>query len=303
MKDMGNTLEENLQTKNIQIKQLSGTSKNFLVTADDKKYLLKIFPGWPIDEVKYEFEVLNFLQSNKNTSQIIPKAINYFDKINNSPALLLEYSPGEKIGDKKINQKDIEIISKSLALLHEALSNKDFGHKYRFKPFDVGFLKLFPAKNQNYLVNFLTKYKLPDNKTLENLPQTIIHDDISTDNILITSGGLKIIDTSEAHRSYRISDIATSIFELILTEDNINFELIKTFLETYNENSSKRLTSQEIELIPFLITRRCLFILGYYTSKSFNSKDYKEYIKKYERASDSLRKNMDYLITLISTYE
>ena len=113
-----------------------------------------------------------FISSHKDLSNFFPKLISFDKKF-----IVEEWINGKTL--KEANFKNLENISQSLEIKN--LLNLMWSVEYNFEVFDY----------VNHIHNRVNKENIFD---LSNVPNRINHNDLSLDNIVVTSDGLKIID-------------------------------------------------------------------------------------------------------------
>ena len=104
-------------------------------------------------------------------------------------------------------------------------------------------------------------------------------------------GDIKFIDFSDSHMAEIISDVAIAIKELIIKNKGFNSNLIKQYLDSYQEVF--RLNADEINSLPFLFRRRTVFMINYLLYKQTQNKS-TELIKRIDleiKVLKNLQKN------------
>ena len=160
---------------NVIINNLKPTKKNFL--NKNKKFSAKGYFG----DLKVKvYEVFDqnqgdlraFISSHKILSSYFPKLITYDNKY-----IVEEWIEGKTL--KEINAKNLENIPQSDQI--KMIIEKMWSVKYDKNVFD-------------YIDYIHKRVNKKNNFDLSNIPNKINHNDLSLDNILMTSEGLKIID-------------------------------------------------------------------------------------------------------------
>lgn len=244
--------------------------KNYLVgirSQNNFKYILKIYSKKDIEDLKFEIELLNHLKQNAQNIffPIVEKTFSYHER----PCILLKYVPGRTMTKNDISSKIIKSIAEKQAKMHKIfatfVSEKT---KKRFSIVDFGFTDQFMIgrNDKNYKIinneiKLLEKEAVILNKI--SFSKSIIHEDLSMENIIINKGKIIFIDFGESHYAEIISDIAIAIKELIITQKGMRTDLIKDYLNTYQCVTS--LSDSELNAISFLLRRRTVFMLAYYT--------------------------------------
>lgn len=247
-------------------------SKNYLISKDNKKYVLKVYSGSDTEEIRYEIEILNRLKAVTRGERYFPTLKKGIFYVNRRPAILLDYIYGKVLKPGDLSEDTIKKIAATQAKMHSALVNYEPVHKkFRFPILDFDFAKLFLNSCEspyNIIVQkeirALKKESLPLKKL--SLEKTIIHEDLTAENIIMNDlGEVKFIDFGESHKAEAISDIATAIKELVVGDNGVNFDFIKQYLDSYR--GVRPVTREELDLLPFLLRRRTVFMMAYWLCK------------------------------------
>jgi|SRR3989339_1586144 len=168
-------------------------SKNYLILADKKRYILKIYSSENVEEVKYELEILHKLCSDNKFKKYFPTVKEGIFYINKKPSIILEYFQGRTLSTKDINLSTVGRIATIQAQMHRFMSDYAPVHKkFRFLIFDFTFINFFQNKGGT-LVNNIVKKEIyfleQESKRVKNfnLRKTIIHEDLNEDNIIINN--------------------------------------------------------------------------------------------------------------------
>ncbi len=271
-------------------------SKNYLVSVNKRnkfKYILKIYPESTGEDVEYEMEILNKLDSafSKKYFPVVIKKCFYIEK---NPSILLNYISGRILSKKDISLYLVKKIAKKQARMHCSLANFTPKHKKnRFSIFDFSFFNLYVNNNNPHFkiiqneVGALKK----ESKLFKNIDFTksIIHEDLSAENIILSKNNdINFIDFGESHKSEIISDIAITIKEIIISNKGVDFNLIRGYLNSYQKII--RLNKDEIMTLPFLLKRQTVFMLSYLLNK--------QEINKTTELKKKIAKETKILITL-----
>lgn len=284
-------------------------SKNYLISDKDKsRYILKVYSESNNEEILYEIEILNKLDSifSRKYFPVVIKGIFY---INKKPSILLKFIPGHILSKKDISSHVIKTIAKKQAEMHRFLIDFEPKHKKnRFSIFDFSFLNLY-VNNKNTYYNILQdeiKCLEQESKILKKLSYTksIIHEDLNAENIILSKNGhINFIDFGESHRAEIISDIAISIKENIIRNKGIDFSLIQDYLNSYQKIFC--LNKDEISALLFLLKRRTIFMMAYLLNKQEMNKsiEIKKKIAVEAKILKTLQKNSDLIKIFIKEYK
>jgi len=262
----------------------SGTeAQTFLIKTGKSSFILKISPLKKLDEIKYENEILKRL--NEVSKNFITLKSNVF-LLGNNVAVLYKYFNGKSLSKQSLTSDKIVQIAQMQAEMHKKL--KDFHpnskERKRFSIFDLTFIEIFQSdyseEVKNLILeaeNILREKLLPYNK--HPLPESIIHEDLEMVNILEHKNGkLLFIDFGESHKAQIISDISTTLKEIIANPMGLRNELFNVYLKEYQKNNPI-LDQTQLDMIPWLVLRRTLFMFTYLLNKGskLNSSENKNY--------------------------
>lgn len=284
-------------------------NKNYLLKADGRKYILKIYSLKNVEEVEYELEIIKKLRSISRFNNFPTTKSDIFN-INGKPMVLFYYIEGKTLCTRDVNFSTIEKIAKIQAQMHKNLLNFFPVHKkFRFPIFDFSFVDYFknilPSTNDAFLlseINILRKeaYRFAGIK----FRKTIIHEDLNLDNIVRNKNKqLVFIDFGDSHRAEIISDIATATKELIINVKGLDFTLVKKYLDSYQKILT--LAKKDLEILPFLWRRRTIFMVTYLTHKQEKGANSAKLTKKILREINTLqklRKNEQKINNFIKNY-
>ncbi len=95
----------------------------------------------------------------------------------------------------------------------------------------------------------------------EDLPKTVIHNDIRCENVLFAGDKLvALLDFAHSVYGPRVQDLATALSNLVSTTDNTMFvESSREFVTSYNNNDGVHLTTLEGESLPILVEARIVW--------------------------------------------
>jgi len=282
-------------------------SRNYLISLNSKdnlRYVLKICSN--DNDVRYEMEVLNRLSKN-NKPAFTPFVQEGIFFINKKPSFLLRYMSGTILTKNKISLSTIRKIAIRQAKLHHSLFNfSPKSKKERFSVFDFKFLLFFCKDNNNlYYKNILDEINIIKKEsklfTKIDFKKTIIHEDLTPENILIgKNGNINFIDFGESHYAEIISDIAIAIKEIIIGNKGVDLLLIKNYLNSYQEIIT--INKKEIDTLFFMIKRRTIFMAAYYLGRYEKDKNFKKKMMNEFRILRILKEKESIIRDFISKY-
>ena len=226
---------------------------NYHVQTTTKAFVLRIYLERDQDEIDYELSVLSELKDFPFVPHIASSQVT----IKGKPAVFFTYIPGKLLGDMPIKDEHITTIMQHLRAIHEKLATFiPAGKKIRFAIDDLSFLD-WPCDEKYAAMIEQEKTYLREKNVPTDLPLSVIHEDISPQNIIV-GDDVYFIDFDDAHRAPIISDVATAIKGLIIDLEGVQFEKIHVLLKAYGT-----LSKEELALIYYLVKRRTMFMLLY----------------------------------------
>lgn len=280
--------------------------KNYSIcfnSKDNLKYFLKIYSN--NNDVKYEVEILNKLSTS--IKQIFFPLIEHdIFLIKDKPSVLFKYIKGTALTKNKISISLIKEIANKQALIHLSLTNfRPKSKKVRFSVFDFSFLSFFCKDNTNlYHKKILEEIKIAKKESKlfsgVDFKKTIIHEDLTPENILITRKGINFIDFSESHYAESMSDIAIAIKEIIISNGGVDLSLIKNYLNSYQKIIT--INKKEVGALFFMIKRRTLFMASYYLGRYEADKSFKKKMTNEFRILNILKDKEFIIRDFISKY-
>ena len=167
--------KEEITVKGLKIVNLKPVKKKFLnknskfsAKGYTKNFKVKIYEVFDKDQVKLRLSV----SKNKKLSKYFPKLITY-----NNKYIVEKWVDGQTLSEKNPNKMELILLSRKLKKIIKIM----WSIKYNKVVFD-------------YINHIHKRIKKPIKFDLKNVPIKVNHNDLSLDNIIITSKGLKIID-------------------------------------------------------------------------------------------------------------
>lgn len=289
-----------IEIKELKFINMGILNSNFLLSTENKKYVLRIFEAnRTLEEEEQEIELLEKISDIIPVPKILKNKKNeWITEYNNKKIAIFDYIDGEILESKNINQAIMREIAWYLGKLHkfsENLSLKNFNRKTRIDlDFYLDEIKKsgidFEAKERIFsLAEELKKINF------EALPKGIIHSDIFPDNVLIKNNHINgIIDFNEAYYAPFIYDLAIVINFWIRDKKYLSFQkendMIRDFLNNYSRH--RKIEKEEVKLLNMACKKMALAFI--------TLRIYKERIEKsFETALDIEEKSYLPLMNLL----
>lgn len=212
-----------------------------LSTHEQGKILLKISNAKDDNSLREEMKILELLhQKNFELAPypLLTKNEDTIYSLNVLSGVIYPFYPSEK---KNISTQTISDLALSLAKLNSVQVQEDDLRPFKKVGYDA--LKIIDyVHSQNALPDFVSFYKKYFSSSLEkiilnpNSSMGICHGDLYFDNALFYQGKLsKILDFEQAGFGEQILDMGISISGSCLEYNQINSQLVKTYIEHYQE--------------------------------------------------------------------
>jgi len=218
---------------------------NYLIETKKKKFVLKIANNHQFKHLKKEFTILNLLKQD-----LAPKVYIYDDskKIISKNYFVEEFIKGNI--PNKIDNNFLILMAKWLKKLH---SKKQKAHKYillnAVKPYYKNFKKYNFAIDKelaDYLENLfkkaLTFLKENNNIFSDCKKFSLIHRDLSKDNILLLNNKIKVLDWEFAGYGLPEYDLVYFIDSYKLNKQQRNL-FLKTYRYSNSETAQRKLNA------------------------------------------------------------
>jgi thiamine kinase-like enzyme len=260
-----------IRIQSVQAIKSGETHYNYLLIINGRKFLLRLTSvrkdsrgknSWGAARINVEFDGIKSIEK----LGIAPK-VYYKDtscRVLSKPFVISDYVPGEPVtrmtekdlkslalllaelhrihNVKRMTEKDLKSLAFLLAELHRihnvnGLRNepvKDYNREYIKKRVDRITDTGFKYVNSHFKADLMEAYKKIKHIRLKRQKLSVIHGDISKDNLLRTENGLKLIDWESVRLSEPQFEIATALERL-----NLNGQKRKLFLSEYLKHSEK----------------------------------------------------------------
>tara|TARA_Y100001936_G_scaffold94253_2_gene92771 strand:+ start:1101 stop:2132 length:1032 start_codon:yes stop_codon:yes gene_type:complete len=233
---------------------------NYLVTTSNGKYILTLFEKLSSDELPYYLNLMIHLSKHNIPcpTPITDSRNNLFGDLNNKPASLVTYLPGNQIEDP--TPKQCAYVGELLASIHiSTLSFKEKMNNTRgpmWREAIVPILKpLLPPEEAEFLqkeLDFQSQHKF------KGLPQGVIHADLFRDNVLFNNSSIGgVIDFYFACNDVLLYDLAITANDWCINKDKrINKENLLALLRAYHDK--RPFISNEMKIWPIMLRAAAL---------------------------------------------
>ena len=241
--NLGEILKESYK---IQINKLTKNSDStdgnvYLIESENSKYIFKIYNN--SEHTQSMIKLHNFLNENNfYVPKIIPtKNKEYYKKYNDKYIVMYSFLKGSQLKDiiQTVDNKTISKLAKEIRRIHD-LTN-DLSLNLNAIHFNIG--KEFKRKS-------------------------VLHFDLTKDNIFINKDKIAFIDFDDAKFGPSVYDVAITISLLFLSKSRgAELDKIKTFIDSYYESDTQ---NKEIEL-PYIKSIALKWIDYLLTKNSFDT--------------------------------
>ena len=210
--DLSKILQDNYDIQIISIEKNSESSMGnvYSINTVDNKYIIKVYNNY--EHTESMIKLYNYL--NKNNFYV-PKIIQrknkeYYTKYSDKYIVLYSFLEGTqfKYIIKKIEKNELSRLAKEIRRLHDLTQNTT----YNLKPI-------------TFKVNYEFKRK------------SILHFDLTKDNIFINQNKIGFIDFDDAKFGPSIYDVTIAISLLFFSKSrDAELDKVKTFIDSYYEN-------------------------------------------------------------------
>ncbi len=286
-----------------------GTSNsNYLLTADNKKFILTIFEERTNqDNLPFYFDLMNHLNAHdiKCPEVIKDKQGNFSNSIKQKHAVITSFLTGSSL--EKIKPIHCSNLGLTIAKMHNASEKLNIKRENELGFDKLGIiiekLKTYKKYIDDEKLKFIEDEFLFLSKEIsKDLPSGIIHADLFPDNIFFEENNLTgIIDFYFSCNDFYAYEIAICLNAWCFEDSNNEFNPTKAKYLLGSYNQERKFSNEEVEALPLLARASALRylltrLLDFYShddSDLILKKDPNEYISKL-RFHQSVRKASEY---------
>ena len=286
-----------------------GTSNsNYLLTADNKKFILTIFEERTNQEnLPFYFDLMNHLNAHdiKCPEVIKDKQGNFSNSIKQKHAVITSFLTGSSL--EKIKPIHCSNLGLTIAKMHNASEKLNIKRENELGFDKLGIiiekLKTYKKDIGNEKLKFIEDEFLFLSKEInKDLPSGIIHADLFPDNIFFEENNLTgIIDFYFSCNDFYAYEIAICLNAWCFEDSNNEFNPTKAKYLLGSYNQERKFSNEEVEALPLLARASALRylltrLLDFYSHEDSDlilKKDPNEYISKL-RFHQSVRKASEY---------
>ena len=286
-----------------------GTSNsNYLLTADNKKFILTIFEERTNQEdLPFYFDLMNHLNAHdiKCPEVIKDKQGNFSNSIKQKHAVITSFLTGSSL--EKIKPIHCSNLGLTIAKMHNASEKLNIKRENELGFDKLGIiiekLKTYKKHIDDEKLKFIEDEFLFLSKEInKDLPSGIIHADLFPDNIFFEENNLTgIIDFYFSCNDFYAYEIAICLNAWCFEDSNNEFNPTKAKYLLGSYNQERKFSNEEVEALPLLARASALRylltrLLDFYSHKDSDlilKKDPNEYISKL-RFHQSVRKASEY---------
>ena len=286
-----------------------GTSNsNYLLTADNKKFILTIFEERTNQEnLPFYFDLMNHLNAHdiKCPEVIKDKQGNFSNSIKQKHAVITSFLTGSSL--EKIKPIHCSNLGLTIAKMHNASEKLNIKRENELGFDKLGIiiekLKTYKKHIDGEKLKFIEDEFLFLSKEInKDLPSGIIHADLFPDNIFFEENNLTgIIDFYFSCNDFYAYEIAICLNAWCFEDSNNEFNPTKAKYLLGSYNQERKFSNEEVEALPLLARASALRylltrLLDFYSHEDSDlilKKDPNEYISKL-RFHQSVRKASEY---------
>ena len=286
-----------------------GTSNsNYLLTADNKKFILTIFEERTNQEnLPFYFDLMNHLNAHdiKCPEVIKDKQGNFSNSIKQKHAVITSFLTGSSL--EKIKPIHCSNLGLTIAKMHNASEKLNIKRENELGFDKLGIiiekLKTYKKHIDDEKLKFIEdEFLFLSREINKDLPSGIIHADLFPDNIFFEENNLTgIIDFYFSCNDFYAYEIAICLNAWCFEDSNNEFNPTKAKYLLGSYNQERKFSDEEVEALPLLARASALRylltrLLDFYSHEDSDlilKKDPNEYISKL-RFHQSVRKASEY---------
>ena len=286
-----------------------GTSNsNYLLTADNKKFILTIFEERTNQEnLPFYFDLMNHLNAHdiKCPEVIKDKQGNFSNSIKQKHAVITSFLTGSSL--EKIKPIHCSNLGLTIAKMHNASEKLNIKRENELGFNKLGIiiekLKTYKKHIDDEKLKFIEdEFLFLSREISKDLPSGIIHADLFPDNIFFEENNLTgIIDFYFSCNDFYAYEIAICLNAWCFEDSNNEFNPTKAKYLLGSYNQERKFSNEEVEALPLLARASALRylltrLLDFYSHEDSDlilKKDPNEYISKL-RFHQSVRKASEY---------
>ena len=286
-----------------------GTSNsNYLLTADNKKFILTIFEERTNQEnLPFYFDLMNHLNAHdiKCPEVIKDKQGNFSNSIKQKHAVITSFLTGSSL--EKIKPIHCSNLGLTIAKMHNASEKLNIKRENELGFDKLGIiiekLKTYKEHIDDEKLKFIEdEFLFLSREINKDLPSGIIHADLFPDNIFFEENNLTgIIDFYFSCNDFYAYEIAICLNAWCFEDSNNEFNPTKAKYLLGSYNQERKFSNEEVEALPLLARASALRylltrLLDFYSHEDSDlilKKDPNEYISKL-RFHQSVRKASEY---------
>ena len=286
-----------------------GTSNsNYLLTADNKKFILTIFEERTNQEnLPFYFDLMNHLNAHdiKCPEVIKDKQGNFSNFIKEKHAVITSFLTGSSL--EKIKPIHCSNLGLTIAKMHNASEKLNIKRENELGFDKLGIiiekLKTYKKYIDDDKLKFIEdEFLFLSREISKDLPSGIIHADLFPDNIFFEENNLTgIIDFYFSCNDFYAYEIAICLNAWCFEDSNNEFNPTKAKYLLGSYNQERKFSNEEVEALPLLARASALRylltrLLDFYSHEDSDlilKKDPNEYISKL-RFHQSVRKASEY---------
>ena len=286
-----------------------GTSNsNYLLNADNKKFILTIFEERTNQEnLPFYFDLMNHLNAHdiKCPEVIKDKQGNFSNSIKQKHAVITSFLNGSSL--EKIKPIHCSNLGLTIAKMHNASEKLNIKRENELGFDKLGIiiekLKTYKKHIDDEKLKFIEdEFLFLSREISKDLPSGIIHADLFPDNIFFEENNLTgIIDFYFSCNDFYAYEIAICLNAWCFEDSNNEFNPTKAKYLLGSYNQERKFSNEEVEALPLLARASALRylltrLLDFYSHEDSDlilKKDPNEYISKL-RFHQSVRKASEY---------